>query len=630
MSHHELTQVGKYQILDLVGEGAMGVVYRAHDPILNRIVAIKVMSDAVARNEELRNRFLREAQAAGSLQHPNVITIYDFGEVDGHLFIAMEFIEGSDLEQILARRTPLSVAQKLDIAIDVLSGLNFAHKRGLVHRDVKPANIRVTEDGRGKIMDFGIVHDASSRMTRTGVALGTPDYMAPEQVVGDRVTPSTDIFAMGSVIYELFTGARPFHADTLHAVMYKIVSEEPPRIDQVLPGLPAELSPIVARAMRKDARERYASAIEMADALSAVRASLTGAPPTTRTLSLRSTIDSSLARNSKPAPSTQRTRVAVRVLAAAGILALGGGAWWWTSHRTGPTPAAPIQSAAAPPAAPAVSQSGQSDGAAAPPPQPSITPPVASGRESADAARPPARAPDDEVVRSLRAATAQVRQRAVAAGVPAARLAEGDARLRRAEAQLRDGRAAQASSLMSQAAALWSSAERAWLDERETRPRTVAAAPSPAQSAPTTAAPAVASSQASPAPVEPAPIVPPVRAPSAASTQESAAAAEAAIASTVAAYARAIESRDLGAVRRANPGLTAVQQSGFEQFFRAVRSLRASFTVVSTEVSGATAEARLSGAYDFVTGSGQSVHQPVSFQASLRREGAAWRLVQVR
>src|SRR3954454_3893455 len=142
MSQPEIAQIGKYQIVGQVGEGAMGVVYRATDPVLNRPVAIKVMSDAVARNDDLRGRFLREAQAAGSLQHPNVITIYDFGEVDGHLYIAMEFVAGRDLEQLLRLDAAITVEQKIDILVDVLGGLAYAHKRGVVHRDVKPANIR--------------------------------------------------------------------------------------------------------------------------------------------------------------------------------------------------------------------------------------------------------------------------------------------------------------------------------------------------------------------------------------------------------------------------------------------------------------------------------------------------------
>src|SRR3954471_4702427 len=220
MASGGLTEIGKYQIIEQIGEGAMGVVYRALDPVLNRPVAIKVMTDALARDDALRGRFLREAQAAGSLQHPNVITIYDFGEVDGHLFIAMEFVVGEDLEETLRQGAALSVVQRIEILVDVLSGLNYAHKRGIVHRDIKPANIRIDDEGRARIMDFGIAHLQSSKMTRTGLMVGTPAYMAPEQVTGGAIAPATDIFSVGAVMYELFTGHKPFEGESLQSVFY--------------------------------------------------------------------------------------------------------------------------------------------------------------------------------------------------------------------------------------------------------------------------------------------------------------------------------------------------------------------------------------------------------------------------
>ncbi|HKG90440.1 MAG TPA: serine/threonine-protein kinase, partial [Gemmatimonadaceae bacterium] len=290
MADSGITQVGKYHVLELVGEGAMGVVYRAVDPVLNRAVAVKVMNDALAREEELRARFLREAQAAGSLQHPNVITIYDFGEVEGHLYIAMEYVEGDDLEHVLNVREPLPLQTKLDIITDVLSGLAYAHKRGIVHRDIKPANIRLTEDRRAKIMDFGIAHLASSRATRTGMIVGTPDYMAPEQVTGGQITAATDLFSVGTVLYEILSGARPFQSTTVHGVLYKVVSEHPPALKSMNPGLPPELYAIVQRALAKDPASRFSSALEMAAAVSAVRSSLTDPPARQSSRSLHATL----------------------------------------------------------------------------------------------------------------------------------------------------------------------------------------------------------------------------------------------------------------------------------------------------------------------------------------------------
>ena len=272
----------------------MGVVYRACDPVLKRRVAIKVMSDAFAQNDDLRERFLREAQAAGSLQHPNVITIYDFGEVDGHPYIAMEFVEGQDVAELLAHQVPLTTIHKLGIAIDVLQGLAFAHKRGIVHRDIKPANIRVDADGKARIMDFGVAHLASSDMTRSGVMIGTPSYMAPEQIIGGEISPQTDIFSVGAVLYELLTGARPFSGGPLQAVMYRVLSEPPLPLDVSAPALPSRLNDIVMRALAKDPDKRYATALDMANDLLAVRASLDTSSSSHATLSLRATIESAL------------------------------------------------------------------------------------------------------------------------------------------------------------------------------------------------------------------------------------------------------------------------------------------------------------------------------------------------
>ena len=276
MSDSLPTQIGKYHIVEVVGEGAMGIVYRATDSVLDRTVAIKVMSASIARQEDLRKRFLREAQAAGSLQHPNVVTIYDLGEVEGHLFIAMEFVYGTDLEQMLSLSEPMKLQTKLDIIVDVLTGLAYAHRKGIVHRDIKPANIRVGEDGRAKIMDFGVAHLASSSITRTGLVVGTPRYMAPEQVMGQKALPETDIFAVGAVLYQLLTGTKPFESPTLQSLFYKIVTDMPKPVAEILPGLPPALDRITSKALAKDAANRYSNALDMANEISAVRAELSG------------------------------------------------------------------------------------------------------------------------------------------------------------------------------------------------------------------------------------------------------------------------------------------------------------------------------------------------------------------
>src|SRR5215208_5491626 len=315
MADAKIPDIGKYHIIELVGEGAMGVVYKASDSVLNREVAIKVMNESIARQDDLRRRFLHEAQAAASLQHPNVVCIYDLGEVDGHLFIAMEFVDGVDLEKLLELREPLSLQARLDIVIDVLTGLTFAHKRGIIHRDIKPANIRVTEDGRAKIMDFGVAHLASSSMTTTGSFLGTPSYMAPEQITEGKTTPETDIFAVGGVLYQLLTQMKPFEAPTLQNLFFRIITEKPKRVSELMPGLPPALDRSVEKAMAKEPTDRYSSALEMANDLSAVRAKLSG-PSYPESVSLSASVSSAI----EQARKASRTRTRNFAFAGAGAV----------------------------------------------------------------------------------------------------------------------------------------------------------------------------------------------------------------------------------------------------------------------------------------------------------------------
>ena len=311
MTEPKISSIGKYRIIELVGEGAMGVVYRAIDPVLERTVAIKVMNESIARQADLRKRFLHEAQAAGSLQHPNVVCIYDLGEADGHLFIAMEFVQGVDLEHLIESGEPLSLQARLDIIIDVLTGLAFAHKRGIVHRDIKPANIRVGEDGRAKIMDFGVAHLASSSMTSTGSILGTPTYMAPEQITEGKTSPATDIFAVGGVLYQILTLMKPFDAPTLQNLFFKIITEKPRPVSELMPDLPPALDRIVNKAMAKEPADRYATALDMANELTNVRSKLSG-PSYPASVSLSASVASAIEQ------SRQSTRIRTRKLAFVG------------------------------------------------------------------------------------------------------------------------------------------------------------------------------------------------------------------------------------------------------------------------------------------------------------------------
>ena len=270
-------RLGKYELHQLLGEGAMGIVWKAYDTILRRYVALKLLSSSFRKTKEMQERFLREARAAGAIQHANIVTVYDLGEADGQLYIAMELVEGRDLSDMIALRDPLALERKLDITIEVLAGLHFAHQRGVIHRDVKPSNVRVMPDGRIKIMDFGIARLQKADATGSGAIVGTPTYMAPEQITNGAITPATDVFSVGCMLYELLSYQRPFEAESVHGVLYQVLTTEPRPLRTVAPSIPAALERVVAKAMNKVPHERYESAGQMMSTLQQIRAALSGA-----------------------------------------------------------------------------------------------------------------------------------------------------------------------------------------------------------------------------------------------------------------------------------------------------------------------------------------------------------------
>jgi len=263
--------IGRYEILELVGRGGMGVLYRARDAMLERDVALKMMLVDFTLDQSARERFEREAKAVARLQHRNVVTIHELGEHDGAPYIVMEFLSGQDLEALLSGDKPLSLAEKLDIASQLCEGLGYAHEQGIVHRDIKPGNVRVLEDGTVKILDFGIAKFAVGSATQSGTILGTASYMAPEQIMGQAVDGRADLFSAGVLLQELLTGKKPFSGDSPTAVVYQIMHVEPPPIRTIMPELPEALDEIVARALKKNPDERYSRASEMASDLQMVR-----------------------------------------------------------------------------------------------------------------------------------------------------------------------------------------------------------------------------------------------------------------------------------------------------------------------------------------------------------------------
>jgi serine/threonine-protein kinase len=270
----DLRQLGKYEIVGKIGQGAMGEVFRAHDPILGRDVAIKTMTAAIGTDEELRKRFHREAQSAARLSHPNIITIYDFGEDQGKVYMAMELLEGNDLKDLIGRHTPMTLEQKLGLMEQICDGLAFAHAKDVVHRDLKPANIHIQRGGQIKIMDFGLAKLSSSDMTRAGMIMGTPNYMSPEQVRGEKATARSDVFSLGAVFYELLTNRKPFEADSLHAVLFQVMQNEPEPLSNLIPDIPPALQQVVERAMIKDPNVRFRDAGEMREALRPARSAM--------------------------------------------------------------------------------------------------------------------------------------------------------------------------------------------------------------------------------------------------------------------------------------------------------------------------------------------------------------------
>jgi|GEM_PF-3013933 len=255
-------KIGKYQIDSLLGKGGMGEVYKAHDPALGRFVALKIMRGPALDDANARERFVREAQSAGGLRHPNIVTVYDLGEVEDRMFIAMEFIHGEDLERLIKKKARLTIDDKFNIMIQVCEGVSYAHKHQIVHRDLKPSNIRIDEEGIAKIMDFGIAKLESSNMTASGTVMGTPFYMSPEQVRGMRVDQRSDVFSLGAILFEVFSYKKAFEGE-LATVFYKIVQEQPPPIGPLL-SVPSEpLQEIINGCLEKDKNKRIASADDL-------------------------------------------------------------------------------------------------------------------------------------------------------------------------------------------------------------------------------------------------------------------------------------------------------------------------------------------------------------------------------
>lgn len=270
------SRIGKYEVLDILGRGGMGVVYRARDTRIGRNVAIKTLTEGFAGNADMLKRFYQEAGHTGNLRHPNIVIIYDFGDENGLPYIVMEYLDGDPLDRLIHEKVPLHLSVKLEIMEQVCSALAYAHSRGMIHRDVKPANIIVQQDGLVKLLDFGIARGdvrVEGGMTRTGTLVGTPAYMAPERLQGSPFDGRSDVFSVGVVLYQMLTGRLPFDAE-YPAILHQILEQDPPPLSSFLSAYPPQLEQIIEKSLAKKPGDRYAGAGDMAADLNAVGAQM--------------------------------------------------------------------------------------------------------------------------------------------------------------------------------------------------------------------------------------------------------------------------------------------------------------------------------------------------------------------
>ncbi|HYB02612.1 MAG TPA: protein kinase [Ktedonobacteraceae bacterium] len=261
----------RYELQSIIGSGGMASIYRARDLQLDRFVAVKVLHEVYSADPQFVKRFVREARTALSLKHPNIVRVYDFGQTDGQYFIAMELVQGIDLRSYLTWRKVLDVNRSIIIAHDIALGLGAAHRRGIVHRDVKPQNVLIGSDGSIKLTDFGIVSIYQGvdveRLTTSGMTLGTVQYYAPEQAQGEIVTPAADVYSLGIVMYEMLTGNPPFNGDSAVVVAMQHIQDQPVPPGQFNPHIPAELENIILRCLEKDPGDRFSDGSKLARAL---------------------------------------------------------------------------------------------------------------------------------------------------------------------------------------------------------------------------------------------------------------------------------------------------------------------------------------------------------------------------
>ena len=667
----------------------MGVVYRAHDSLLEREVALKIISASIEGNPELRERFFREARAAGQLSHRNIITIHDLGEHEGQPYLAMEYLTGEDLQKRLSRPEPMSLARKLEIAAEICEGLSYAHRRGLIHRDIKPANIFITEEGVVKLLDFGLARMVTSELTASNMMLGTLNYMAPEQVRGERTDHRADIFAFGVVLYEILSGRKAFQGDSFATTLYKILQDVPEPLQNIDASLPYEVVRLVEKSIAKLKDERYQDLSDLARDLALHRQHLALSDSDTAAIPVPSAFrgpstqrvssDPPRSTGVPPPASGQRPKSGPRTadasaptnlsdatttIAPASRVSTTRPAWWLAGgavavvlgvlvanqfFRGQPEPAQQVVSIpqTPPPAA-----------------QPLPQPPDASPGGAATPAPP---APQGLVENNARlladartrmnAAKASARQKGAAAqrspAYTAALAAEREGG--RLQGAKRTGEAAEK---FYEAAGLFRSAElaagtpparepsgveTARVDPVKPEPAPSPSAQTPAAPAPIAPAPATPPSQPATPPPEapvpsppaavPGPPIPPLtRTPPAASQPPPAnpRASEDEMRELVRRYEQALESRSIDSLKRIWPSLQGAQEAAVRQEFAQTRRIDVEIEGVDVSISGATATATFIRRYQLTTVDGQRPLRNSRTTMNARRVGGEWVIEHVR
>src|SRR6184192_4235585 len=605
--------LGEYEVLAELGRGGMATVYLAHDLALDRKVAIKVLAPALLHmGEGMVERFKREARTAAALSHPHIIPIYAVKESERILYFVMKYVQGRPLDAIIQEVGPLPIQMVQTILAHVGDALGYAHRHGVIHRDVKSANIMLDEDGWAVVTDFGIAKVVQAEgLTLTGVTVGTPTYMSPEQCDMREVTGASDQYSLGVVAYEMLTGQLPFKGDSTMSVMYAHFNQPPRPVTELRPDCPPNLGAGVMRMLEKEPSRRWPS---MDDVVAVCgRPSLRHDDPVRRemiTLAKAGASAHLMAQLNTPTSPIVLSRVHSRRTASrsrprrvpkvwwgvVGAAALAAGLWWlapWRASRPTTTPISPVSPAQRDTAPRVAAIEPRPDTTARAPV--SVPPSTPRRREppSVRAPAPPAPAVErqDTLVRMLRDRALAAMSRALEAGATPADLARGDSVFKGAESLAARGQASDAMVQLATAASLWAEAERV------SRSRAPVALP-PA------AAPPVAHPPADPR-VE--------------------------IKALIEDYARALESRDLAEIRRVYPGLTSVEQGTFSQFFGSVTDLKAGLTINRLIIAGGSADAFVSGVYEYRDSkTGRSRRDTTSFRATLLQDSTGWHLTAIR